>query len=259
MKIIADQCRYAQWVAQRHNYGFEILDGGEGYLFRISRGDKSFFAGAGPLSSYPLNSSFAATAARDKVFANRLLDLAGVPNLGGRAFFLTAESRQLRGPGYEVEDARLYFSELGEKAFCKPLAGSRGTFAEPVRGSDAFDDYISRCAQKHPAIVVQPLFAGEETRVFVFDATPIFCIEKGAVNGKPRHCATDFDGRRGGAARGRSWLCAGGEIRIAPILEISGGREGQKRSENAQNCVFGGVWGPQTVKNRKNGPKTAGY
>lgn len=181
MRIIADQCRYAQTVATRHGLGFEVLDDGEGYLFRISRGEKSFVAGAGPLASYPLNNALGASVARDKVYSNRMLSKAGVPNLGGRAFFFTDDARCLRGSGYELSDAVDYFLSLGSVAFCKPLTGSRGDFAELVRGREQLNDYASRCAQRYPAMVMQRLFHGAESRVFVFDGTPIFCVEKAPV------------------------------------------------------------------------------
>ena len=181
MGLIADQCRYAKYVAEKGGLEFAVLDSGDGYLFQISSGNRSFIAGAGPLSSYPINSAFAASAARDKVFTNRLLDLASVPNLGGRAFFLSRDSESLRSAGSELEDAESYLLELGGRVFCKPLTGSRGDFAELVSGLEAFRDYVARCTQKHSAIVIQNYLCGEEYRVFVLDGHPLFCVQKRAV------------------------------------------------------------------------------
>lgn len=170
--------RYAEWVAQRNGYTFEILDGGEGCLFRIGRGAASAIFGGGPISSYPLNTSTAATIARDKVFTNQLLTLADVANLGGRCFCLSSEGRAIRGPGYEVDDAREYAEALGYPLFCKPINGSRGDFAELIRDAVALEQYMHRAVQRYRTIVIQPFYSAEEFRVFVFDDEPIFCIEK---------------------------------------------------------------------------------
>lgn len=178
MSVIADHCRYAKRTTERHGWGFEILDGGEGYLFRVSSAGRSCTFGAGPLASFPMNSAFGASVARDKVFTNRMLELARVPHFGGRAFFLTPDSRLLRGEGYELADAEAYLLELGGTAFCKPLTGSRGDFAEIVVGADAFREYASRCAAKHRAIVMQRLYSGRELRVFVMDGSAVYAVTK---------------------------------------------------------------------------------
>lgn len=178
---IPAQCRYAQAVAKNHGYDFEILDGGIGYLFRISRGEKSFLAGAGPLSSYPLNNANSASIARDKIFTNAVLSRNGIANLGGRCFFLSSDGRALRGDGYELDDARLYAKQIGYPLFCKPLTGSRGDFAERIADADEFEDYVRRTGARHQAIVIQQFFSGSEFRVFVFDGEPIFCLEKSDV------------------------------------------------------------------------------
>jgi glutathione synthase/RimK-type ligase-like ATP-grasp enzyme len=178
---IANQCRYALEVARRHGYRCDVLDGGDGYLFRISDGRKSFLAGAGSLSSYPLNNAVAASIARDKIFTNMLLTQAGIPNLGGRHFFLSDEGRKLRSAGHESADARSYAAAIGFPVFCKPLTGSKGDFAEVIPTAEALEDYLRRVSIRHRAIVVQEFFDGDEFRVFVFDKQPLFCIEKGAV------------------------------------------------------------------------------
>lgn len=178
MALVSSQYRYARTIAEKHGYRVEILDGGEGYLFRISDGERAFVAGAGALASYPLNSAFGASVARDKAYTNRLLDEACIPNLGGRPFFLTDGGRRLRGPGYELDDAREYFSALGNTAFCKPLSGSRGDLAERIRNSDELERYFVRCRSRYPALIMQRYFEGVESRIFVFDRKPVFCLRK---------------------------------------------------------------------------------
>ena len=181
MNPIPDQTRYAKKVALNAGYGFEILDKGENCLFRISKGQKSFIAGSGSLSSYPLNNAFSANIARDKIFTNHLLDTQNVPNLGGRCFFLSPEGRALRGDGYEIEDAFSYLENLDGPAFCKPLRGSQGSFAEIVKNTTELKDYIDRCSKKFDAIVIQKYFEGTEYRVFMLGEEPLFCLKKGNV------------------------------------------------------------------------------
>ena len=176
-----DIARYAKKVALDNGYTFEFLDRGEGCLFRISDANNSFLAGAGSLASYPLNNAFSASVARDKIFTNHLLDNNDIPNLGGKCFFLSPEGRALRGKGYETEDAFQYAENLEGPAFCKPLRGSQGTFAEIVRDTNQLQDYIKRCSKKFDAIVIQKYFEGTEYRVFMLGDEPLFCFKKGDI------------------------------------------------------------------------------
>ncbi len=171
------QCRYAQTVAGRHGFEFELLDP-DGYLFRVATGGASALIGAGPVSSYPLNSATAASIAHDKIFTNRVLDRHGIAHLGGRCFALTADGKNLRGSGHELADAIAYARQLGFPVFCKPISGSRGDFAEVIADEAAFEDFTHRASVRHRTVVVQPVFEGSELRVFVFDGEPLFCVEK---------------------------------------------------------------------------------
>lgn len=181
MKNIPDIARFARKVAIDHGYEFEFIDNGENCLFQISNSKNSFIAGAGSLASYPLNNAVAASIARDKIFTNHLLDNEKIPNLGGKCFFLSPEGRALRSDGYEIEDAIKYFKKLSGPAFCKPLRGSQGTFAEIIRDKNELENYIERCSKKFDAIVIQKYFEGTEYRVFMLGDEPLFCFKKGEV------------------------------------------------------------------------------
>lgn len=178
---IPDKARFAKKVAEDNGYKFEFLDKGENCLFKISNTKSSFIAGSGSLASYPLNNQASASIARDKIFTNHILDYQGIPNLGGKCFFLTTEGRGLRSEGYEIEDAYIYLTELNNTAFCKPLRGSQGTFAEIVRSAKELENYIERCSKKFDAIIIQKYFEGTEYRVFMLGDEPLFCIKKGEV------------------------------------------------------------------------------
>lgn len=181
MKNTPDKARFAKKVAEDNGYKFEFLDKGENCLFKISNSKASFIAGGGSLASYPLNNQASASIARDKIFTNHVLDSHGIPNLGGKCFFLTSEGRGLRSEGYEIEDAYNYLAELNNTVFCKPLRGSQGTFAEIVRSAKELENYIERCSKKFDAIIIQKYFEGTEYRVFMLGDEPLFCVKKGEV------------------------------------------------------------------------------
>lgn len=246
MSIIASHCRYAQRAAATCGCTVEILDSGEGYLFRISDGVRSFDVGAGPLATYPMNSAFGASVARDKGFTNRILELAGIPNLGGRPFFFSTEGEKLRGRGYELDDAREYFHSLGSVTFCKPLTGSRGDLAELIESAAELEEYFRRCALHYPSFIMQRFFEGEELRIFVFDGEPIFCLAKmpPTLRGDGLRTAAalleDLNATLAGTALSthRPVLVTAGGARVAPDYIPPCGE--QLRLRGRKNVGFGG-------------------
>lgn len=175
---IPDHYRYARRAAEQLRLTIEDLDDGRGYLFRVSDDGRSALFGAGRLSAYPINSASSYTIAKDKGFTNTILESHGVSNLGGRCFFLNDDHKKLRDSGFEVTDAKKFLEELGFPAFCKPLHGSRGDFAEIVDSSTAFDAYVDRVRCKYDSIIIQRVHSGEEHRVLVLDNEVIFCLRK---------------------------------------------------------------------------------
>src|SRR5207342_3631295 len=83
-----DQSVYAEFACAEFGLTFRDLDGGTGLVFGVASKARGIHFGAGRCSSYPQNSSTAATLASDKYFANKILDDAGVATLGGDYFFL---------------------------------------------------------------------------------------------------------------------------------------------------------------------------
>src|ERR1700742_5206255 len=127
-----DQAVYAAFACAEFGLEFESVDGGSGLVFRVASKSASVYFGAGRCSWYPQNNATAATLASDKYFANCILRDAGVPNLDGNYFFLSERHRGLRPAGHERADALQYFKSLQGRAFLKPLAGSRGDYAESL-------------------------------------------------------------------------------------------------------------------------------
>src|SRR6185312_3504565 len=98
-----DQSVYAEYACSEFGLAFRDIDGGTGLVFSVSSAAKSIHFGAGRCSWYPQNNATASSLATDKYFANRILDSAGVPTLGGDYFFLHARHRTLRAEGHERE------------------------------------------------------------------------------------------------------------------------------------------------------------
>lgn len=174
---VPDQAVYAAFAARRYGLQFTDLDGGSGLLFCISAASKEAIFGGGRCSYYPQNNATAATLANDKYLAACVLERAGVSTLGGRYFFLHERHRAQRPPGHERADAHHYLAGLGGRGFAKPLAGSRGDFAQTV-DARSLADYLDEVARYYDAVLLQPIVTGDEYRVFVLGDEVLYCARK---------------------------------------------------------------------------------
>jgi len=175
-----DQAIYAEYGCTRFGLAFRDLDGGTGLVFSVASKTRSVHFGAGRCSWYPQNNSTAATLASDKYFASRILEDAGVATLCGEYFFLSERHRAHRPPGHEPHDALACFRKLNSAAFIKPLTGSRGDFAQAVRGEAAFDRYMLEVSRHYDAVLIQPIVDGREYRIFLLDEEIVYCTRKSA-------------------------------------------------------------------------------
>jgi len=173
-----DQTVYAAYACAEFGLAFADLDGGTGLVFSISSAASSIHFGAGRCSYYPQNNATASTLASDKYFTSRILEQAGVATLGGEYFFLWDRHRAHRPAGHEREDALAHFRKLGGSAFVKPLTGSRGDFAQAVHDEASLVRYLGEVAPYYDAILMQPVVAGIEHRVFLLDDEVLFTARK---------------------------------------------------------------------------------
>jgi glutathione synthase/RimK-type ligase-like ATP-grasp enzyme len=190
---LPDPARYAMDAAAAIGADYTDLDQGHGYLFRISKNGRHVVAGAGGVSSFPINSATAFTLSRDKSHTKSVLRSVGLPVIGGGLFFAHRLRAGLRGPGREVEDARTFAAKLGYPVFVKPNQGSRGNFAEIVSDDAALLDYAQRVAVEFESFLVEPVLRGAEHRVLIHDGRPVFHAVKQAP-------ALIGDGRRTASA-----------------------------------------------------------
>jgi D-alanine-D-alanine ligase-like ATP-grasp enzyme len=175
-----DAARYAMDAARTIGAAYTDLDNGGGYLFRVSRGGRQVIAGAGGVSSFPINSATAFTLSRDKSHTKTVLREAGLPVIPGGLFFAHRLREGLRGPGREVEDACAFAAKLGYPVFAKPNQGSRGNFAEIVSDDAGLRDYAERVAPEFESFLIEPVIRGAEHRVLVHDGRPLFHAMKDA-------------------------------------------------------------------------------
>jgi D-alanine-D-alanine ligase-like ATP-grasp enzyme len=173
-----DQSVYAEYACAQFGLEFADIGGGTGLLFSVASKAKRIHFGAGRCSWYPQNSATASTLASDKYFTNAVLEKLGVPTLGGEYFFLHQRHRNHRPAGHEREDALQYLKRLGGAAFVKPLQGSRGDFAQTVDGEAALVRYLDQVSQYYDAVLVQPVAAGNEYRIFLLDDEVVYSARK---------------------------------------------------------------------------------
>ena len=173
-----DQSIYAAYACAEFGLAFADLDGGTGLVFSVGSATRTIHFGAGRCSWYPQNNATASTLASDKYFAGRILARAGVEALGGEYFFLHDRHRAHRPAGHERTDALAHFRKRGGSAFVKPLAGSRGDFAQAVHDEAALIRYLAEVSQYYDAILIQPVVSGIEYRAFLLDDEVLFTARK---------------------------------------------------------------------------------
>jgi D-alanine-D-alanine ligase-like ATP-grasp enzyme len=173
-----DQSVYAEYACSEFGLAFRDIDGGTGLVFSVSSAAKCIHFGAGRCSWYPQNNATASSLASDKYFTNTILESAGVPTLGGEYFFLHERRRALRAAGHERDAALEYFRKLGATAFAKPLAGSRGDFAQAIYDEASLLRYLDEVSRYYDSILIQPLASGIENRVFVLDDEVLYTARK---------------------------------------------------------------------------------
>jgi D-alanine-D-alanine ligase-like ATP-grasp enzyme len=173
-----DQSVYAEYACSEFGLAFRDIDAGSGLVFSVTSAARSVHFGAGRCSWYPQNNATASSLATDKYFSNRILESTGIPTLGGEYFFLHQRHRALRATGHERDAALEYYKKLGAPAFAKPLLGSRGDFAQAIYSEAALLRYLDEVSRYYDAVLIQPLVAGIEYRVFLLDDEVLYTARK---------------------------------------------------------------------------------
>jgi len=173
-----DQTIYAEYACSQFQLEFQEINGGTGLVFNVSSPTKSLCFGAGRCSWFPQNNATASSLASDKYFTNLILGRSGIPTLGGEYFFLHDRHRAHRAAGHERSDALEYFRTLDGSAFVKPLTGSRGDFAQVIRGEALLTVYLDEVSRYYDSILMQPVFSGHEYRIFLLDDDVVYSARK---------------------------------------------------------------------------------
>ena len=171
LEALADVCR-------EEGYDFAIVDAFSQQLVRVEHRGFQFFAGIGRIQNYPLNSATAASLARDKAFTYQTLAAAGIAVPPYGYFFLDTTHAKLRAPGRERADAFAYAASLGYPVFVKPLDGARGALADQAFGERDLARLLDGIALRHHAALIQPVFSGEEWRLFLLDGVAQFAYRR---------------------------------------------------------------------------------
>lgn len=173
-----DQTIFAEYACSAFGLTFDEIAAGTGLVFTVGSPEKTIAFGAGRCSFFPQNTATAATLAADKYFTHIIAGHAGIATLGGQYFFLHDRHRADRPPGHERSDALRYLDTLGGQAFVKPLTGSRGDFAQAIGDALSLSRYLDAVARHHDAILMQPIVAGDEYRIFVLDDDIVYSARK---------------------------------------------------------------------------------
>ena len=165
-----DQTVYAAYACGQFGLAFADLDGGTGTVCSAS------VRRPGPCISAPDDVPGIRRTTppprrwrRTSISPGGFCAHAGVEALGGEYFFLHDRHRAHRPAGHERDDALAHFRKLGASAFVKPLAGSRGDFAQVVHDGAALVRYLDEVV---PVLRRDPDAAdrlGNEYRVFLLD------------------------------------------------------------------------------------------
>jgi D-alanine-D-alanine ligase-like ATP-grasp enzyme len=236
-----DQAIYAEFACGELGLEFDDLDGGSGLLFSVASASTRLHFGAGRCSYFPQNNATASTLATDKHFTNRILEASGVATLGGEYFFLHERHRARRSAGHEREDAYRYLARLGGSAFAKPLLGSRGDFAQAVNEA-SLTSYLDEVARYYDSIILQPVFSGDEYRVFLLDDETLYSARKYPpfLLGDGRRSVRELLAVHNAALRSRGLSAATMDEAGAPLDEVPE-KGGRREIAGRTNLSAGGV------------------
>ena len=173
-----DQTIYAEFASAESGLVFHEASAGSGLVCSVASPARRVWFGAGRCSWFPQNNATASSLATDKYFANLILERGGIPTLGGEYFFLHDRYRAHRASGRERSDAVTYFRTLNGAAFIKPLTGSRGDFAQVIGDEAALDAYLDEVLRYYDSVLIQPMFSGQEYRIFLIDDEVVFSARK---------------------------------------------------------------------------------
>lgn len=175
---LAENLKILRECCEREGYRFELIDHFSGYLARVSHGDQAFLAGAGRVSSYPLNSATPSEVARDKGHTYELLKQAGFTIPQTAHVFVSDERRNLRPPGRELPSALQFAADVGFPVFVKPNLGSFARDSGVAYDESELLYRLITIGRRDYSAIVQQFIEATEYRLFVLDGKVMFAYRK---------------------------------------------------------------------------------
>ncbi|WP_298816921.1 ATP-grasp domain-containing protein [uncultured Roseibium sp.] len=149
-------------------------------------GEKRFFKGC----RFDINSYGAAEIAKDKAYACRFLERAGLATPA--SLFVPAESF---GAGAELSvDVHRFADATGYPVFVKPNEGQEGRDVVKAATSGELLTALQELSTRHPALLVQEAVPGTDLRVLVLDGEILLAFKrfKPAVTGDGSRSVADL-------------------------------------------------------------------
>lgn len=160
---------------QEKGYLFEELDSFGRMLMKVTGNGQELVLLDG---HYPLNGEAEVAVAKDKVFANMLLQKRGIRFPEGDYFFITPEYREYRSDGKELDDALVFAKQFGYPLFAKPINGAQGMYARIVQNEVELKNLFKEAVAEHYGMLLQKPLEGQEHRLFLVDGEAFFTYRK---------------------------------------------------------------------------------
>jgi glutathione synthase/RimK-type ligase-like ATP-grasp enzyme len=169
-------------ACDENNIAFRLEDAFSGFVARLTKGSKSYLAGAAGIGVYPINRGAPFAIARDKAFTHFILERAGFRAPAGGHFFLNPQGDYVRPPGRERADAMDFAGRLSDghrqPLIVKPNSGKGAKLVTFVRTRAELVMALEAIAESDDVALIQSFIDEPEFRLFLVDGEIVFAYRK---------------------------------------------------------------------------------
>lgn len=169
-------------ACDENNIAFRLEDEFSGFVARLTKGSKSYLAGAAGIGVYPINRGAPFAIARDKAFTHFVLGRAGFATPVGGHFFLNPQGDYVRPAGREREDALGFANRLSGHyrlpLVVKPNSGKGAKLVTFVRSPEDLAAALDAIAGIDDVALIQSFIDQPEFRLFLVDGEITFAYRK---------------------------------------------------------------------------------